>query len=173
MKRAIRQILSLILLPMMFGFGAAAQPQEPEEGSEQVCEDTLTTAVPAPTIADSIISDAMAYLGVPYVYGGTGASGFDCSGLAYRVFGDNGIDLPRTVSGMESIGEPVEREDLIPGDLLIFHDPSHVGLYMGDGEFIHCSSYLDRGVVITALSQPNYDRRYHSARRVLLPEQGI
>ena len=168
MERAIRKILSLILLPMLLDFSnVVAQPPASEDGSEQVCQDTLTTSVPAPALVDSIIGDAMSYLGVPYVYGGTGASGFDCSGLAYRVFGDNGISLPRTVTGMESIGEAVDREDLVPGDLLIFHDPSHVGLYIGDGEFIHCSSYLDRGVVITELSQSNYDRRYHSARRVL------
>lgn len=118
-------------------------------------------------IVESILSDAVSHLGVPYVYGGTDSSGFDCSGLAWRVFNDNGIPLPRTVSAMETVGVAVDREDLQPGDLLIFDNPKHTGIYLGDGKFIHCSSYLDRGVVITPLSHSNYSRRYSSARRVL------
>ncbi len=133
--------------------------------------DTLCPDEGSSTVIESILSDAVSYLGVPYVYGGTDSSGFDCSGLAWRVFNDNGISLPRTVSAMETVGMPVDREDLQPGDLLIFNNPKHTGIYLGDGEFIHCSSYLDRGVVITLLSHSNYSRRYSSARRVLGIEQ--
>lgn len=120
-------------------------------------------------LVDSIIADAITYLGTPYVYGGTGPDGFDCSGLICRVFADNGLDLPRTVTAMESMGVTVEREDLLPGDLLIFESPKHVGLYLGDGLFIHSSSYQGRGVVVTELSQANYARRYSSARRMICP----
>lgn len=119
------------------------------------------------TLVENILSDAVSYLGVPYVYGGTDNSGFDCSGLAWRVFNDNGVPLPRTVSAMETMGVAVDREDLQPGDLLVFNNPKHTGIFMGDGEFIHCSSYLDRGVIITPLSHSNYSRRYSSARRIL------
>ncbi len=122
-------------------------------------------------LVESILSDAVSYLGVPYVYGGTDSNGFDCSGLAWRVFNDNGISLPRTVSAVETLGIAVDREDLQPGDLLIFNNPKHTGIYMGDGDFIHCSSYLDRGVIITPLSHSNYSRRYSCARRVLGVEQ--
>jgi len=118
-------------------------------------------------IVENILRDAVSYLGVPYVYGGTDSNGFDCSGLAWRVFNDNGIPLPRIVSAVETLGVAVDREELQPGDLLIFNNPKHTGIYLGDGEFIHCSSYLDRGVVITPLSHSNYSRRYSSARRVL------
>ena len=128
--------------------------------------DTVLSADSADPV-DSILEDALSYLGTPYVYGGTDSCGFDCSGLAYRVFADNGIPLPRTVSGMESVGEPVDAENLEPGDLLIFYSPKHVGIYLGEGEFIHCSSWQDRGVVVTSLEQANYARRYSSARRVL------
>lgn len=119
------------------------------------------------TLVDSILGYAVSFLGVPYVWGGIDSTGFDCSGLAYRVFNDYGIPLPRTVSGMELMGVAVDRDDLQPGDLLIFDNPRHTGIYLGDGDFIHCSSYLDRGVVITPITHSNYARRYASARRVL------
>ena len=117
--------------------------------------------------ADAIIAQAISYLGVPYVYGGIDENGFDCSGLAYRVYNDNGISLPRTVTAMGELGVFVSRDSLLPGDLLIFHNPTHTGIYIGDGEFIHCSSWQDRGVVITEITQSNYARRYYSARRIL------
>ncbi len=134
----------------------------PLEGDDTECSSTDPL-----TRVDSILTDAIAYLGVPYVEGGIDGTGFDCTGLTYRVYYDHGISLPRTVSSLETFGAFVSKEDLLPGDILIFHNPSHTGLYLGDGEFIHCSSYLDRGVVITPLSHSNYTRRYHSARRVL------
>jgi hypothetical protein len=118
-------------------------------------------------LADLILEEAVSYLGAPYVWGGTGSSGFDCSGLTYRVFNDNGVPLPRTVGAIEEMGVPVAREDLRPGDILIFDNPRHTGIYMGNGDFIHCSSWQDRGVVITPLSTPNYDRRYSGAVRIL------
>ncbi|MCD6588335.1 MAG: C40 family peptidase [Candidatus Fermentibacteraceae bacterium] len=118
-------------------------------------------------VVDSIIAQAISYLGVPYVYGGTDENGFDCSGLAYRVFNDNGIELPRTVTAIGEMGVAVSRDSLQPGDLLIFHNPTHTGIYIGDGEFIHCSSWQDRGVVITEITQSNYARRYFAATRVV------
>lgn len=131
-------------------------------------DDSLQTAVDgSQSLAEAIIAQAVSYLGVPYVYGGIDESGFDCSGLAYRVFNDNGISLPRTVTAIGELGIPVSRDSLEPGDIMIFHNPTHTGIYIGDGEFIHCSSWQDRGVVITEITQSNYARRYYSARRVL------
>ncbi len=133
-----------------------------------VGEDDTECGTGDPTsLVDSILTDAITYLGTPYVVGGIDGTGFDCTGLNWRVFHNHGISIPRTVSALETIGVFVAKEDLEPGDILIFHNPSHTGLYLGNGEFIHCSSYLDRGVVITPLSHSNYTRRYHSARRVL------
>ena len=133
-----------------------------DEEGDTPCPDEQSSS-----LVDRILSDAVSYLGTPYVYGGTDSAGFDCSGLAWKVFNDNGVTLPRTVSDMETVGIAVDREDLQPGDLLVFSNPKHTGIYLGDGEFIHCSSYLDRGVVITPLNHSNYSRRYTSARRVL------
>lgn len=119
------------------------------------------------TLADRILEDAVSYLGTPYVWGGTDGRGFDCSGLAYRVFNDNGVPIPRSLGAMEEMGIPVDRDELQPGDLLIFDNPRHSGIYMGNGDFIHCSSWRDRGVVITPITQSSYARRYSSAVRIL------
>ncbi len=117
-------------------------------------------------VASCIVADALTWLGSPYLYGGTGPAGFDCSGLMYRVFNENGIGLPRTVSAIEAMAEEIPPEELQPGDLLVFENPKHIGLYIGNGEFIHSSSYQDRGVVITQMSQSNYARRFSKAIRI-------
>lgn len=120
-----------------------------------------------PPVAELIVEEALSYLGTPYVYGGAGPSGFDCSGLVYRVFGDHGIRLPRTAGAMASSGVEACPDSLKPGDLLIFVNPGHVGIYIGDGNFIHSSSYLGAGVIITPVDQSNYVRRFSTARRVI------
>jgi len=144
----------VIIVLASFSFG------QEENSLQTVMDDSLS-------LAEIIIAQAISYLGVPYVYGGIDESGFDCSGLAYRVFNDNGISLPRTVTAIGELGIPVSRDSLEPGDIMIFHNPTHTGIYIGDGEFIHCSSWQNRGVVITEITQSNYARRYHSAVRVL------
>lgn len=141
--------------------GASAQPGagDPTPEADLAAADSL--------LVESILAEALSFLGTPYVYGGTGPDGFDCSGLVYRVFGDNGVELPRTAGGMETVGVAVAVEELQPGDLLLFDAPKHVGIYLGDGSFIHSSSWQGRGVVVTPLDQENYVRRYACARRVL------
>lgn len=128
---------------------------------------SLSLGEPGPqSLTDSILEQARSYLGAPYVYGGADSTGFDCSGLAWRVFNDHGIPISRTVSAMAEEGEPVPRDSLAPGDILLFENPVHTGIYLGGGEFIHCSSWRDRGVVITPIDHSNYARRYAGARRV-------
>ena len=126
-----------------------------------------STGTPTAGLIESILDQAQSYMGAPYVYGGVDSTGFDCSGLAFRVFNDHGVDLPRTVSAIEEVGEAVSRDSLQPGDIMIFHNPTHTGIYLGDGEFIHCSSWRDRGVVITPIDHSNYARRYAGARRIV------
>jgi cell wall-associated NlpC family hydrolase len=158
-----------LLCPLLLALALVLPSTGSGTGTET---DSLDAVTSHQALIDSILADALTYLGAPYVEGGTDGSGFDCSGLAYRVFADHGIILSRTVTGLESQGIHVEREDLAPGDLMIFHNPKHVGIYLGDGEFIHCSSYLDRGVVITPIDHSNYLRRYSSSRRIILEESG-
>ncbi|TEB17316.1 D-gamma-glutamyl-meso-diaminopimelic acid endopeptidase CwlS precursor [Pelotomaculum sp. FP] len=116
----------------------------------------------------AIVAFARQYLGVPYAWAGQGPSGFDCSGFTYYVFDYFNINLPRTADGQYSAGSKVSK--LQPGDLVFFSTyepgPSHVGIYIGDNQFIHSSS--GAGVVtITSLSDSYYKARYLGARRVI------
>ncbi|MBN1620588.1 LysM peptidoglycan-binding domain-containing protein [candidate division WOR-3 bacterium] len=135
--------------------------------AEVVIQEKPILATEKTELIKSILNSAISYLGSPYVYGATGNGGFDCSGLVFRVFAENGLDLPRTVTDMEKIGIEVPKESLAPGDLLIFNDPKHVGIYLGSGRFIHSSSYRNRGVIISSLDRESYSTRYVTARRVV------
>jgi hypothetical protein len=81
------------------------------------------------------VDAAQQHLGVPYVWGGESPSGFDCSGLVRYVYGQLGVDLPRTAADQARVGQPVAGlADALPGDLLAFHDPvDHIGIYAGNG----------------------------------------
>ncbi|MGN1116538.1 MAG: NlpC/P60 family protein [Candidatus Ornithomonoglobus sp.] len=88
----------------------------------------------------AIVNSAMKYLGVPYVWGGTSPSGFDCSGLVQYVCRQNGISVPRVAASQRGAGQYVSRENLQPGDLVFFSHGggvSHVGIYVGNGNMIH------------------------------------
>ena len=131
-----------------------------------------TPATPAASASgSSIVSIAQQYLGVPYVYGGSSASGFDCSGFTMYVFAQVGIKLPHGATSQLSYGTEVSRSDLQPGDLVFFQDygytASHVGIYIGGDQFIHASSSYYNGhcVVITSLSETYYNNHYLTARR--------
>lgn len=120
--------------------------------------------------AQKIIATAKEYIGVPYVWGGTSPSGFDCSGLVYYVFRQHGISLNRTAATQYQHGVYVSKSNLQPGDLVFFQNTyktgiSHVGIYIGDGQFIHASS--SSGVIISALSNSYWASHYYGARRVL------
>ena len=122
--------------------------------------------------ASQIIATAKEYLGVPYVYGGTSPKGFDCSGLIYYVFKQYGYSLYRCADDMYyHDGTNVEKANLQPGDLVFFSSSSeavgHVGMYIGNGQFIHASSGSGK-VVITELEGCSYYiTHYVGAKRIL------
>ena len=118
-----------------------------------------------------LIAEAKKYLGVPYVYGGTSPSGFDCSGFVYYVYRQCGYSITRTATAQNGNGRYVSRDSLQPGDIIIFYNSAmsgigHSGLYVGDGQFIHASSGSGK-VVISSLSSTYYNTHYYSARRVV------
>ena len=121
-------------------------------------------AAPASSRAAQIaVSTALAQQGKPYVWGGTGPGGYDCSGLTWSAYRAAGITLPRTSRAQATAGVPVAKSDLRPGDLVFFYQPiSHMGMYIGDGLMVHSSTYGKPVAVVPVDSI----RSYTTARRV-------
>lgn len=121
-----------------------------------------------------LVELAKKYIGVPYVYGGTTPRGFDCSGYTQYVYKKLGITLNRTAASQASNGIIVAREDMQPGDLVIFSNTvgrrfgTHIGLYLGNGKIIHAGS--SRGVCIADLDSNYFDSHFECARRVILTD---
>jgi peptidoglycan hydrolase CwlO-like protein len=118
----------------------------------------------APFSTDAAVVYAYNFIGTKYVYGGTTPSGFDCSGFTRYVYAHFGINLPRTSDEQFGTGTPVSIDKLQPGDLVFFGDGgdvSHVGMYVGDGCYIHSPQTGDY-VKVSVLST----KRYMGARRV-------
>ena len=90
-----------------------------------------------PSLGRRAVRIAARELGVPYRYGGSSPSGFDCSGLVAYVYGKLGVRLPHNAAAQYSYGRAVDRRRLEPGDLVFFHGLGHVGLYIGHGKIIH------------------------------------
>ena len=118
--------------------------------------------------ASTIVSLSTRYLGVRYRWGGATPAGFDCSGFMNFVFERTGVDLPRTTYAMFETGVEVPRDQLQAGDIVFFQTvqpgPSHAGIYLGDGRFIHSSSGAGR-VTISPMDHRYYAPRYLGARR--------
>jgi len=136
-------------------------------------QDLVTRAASVQTynqsLASQIIEYAKQFVGVPYVYGGSSPKGFDCSGFTKYVYGKFKIYLPRSANDYSVVGTKVSRTDLKPGDILLFdrygsESLGHVGIYLGNDQFIHASSSKKK-VVIMRLS--GYRAKYLGARRVI------
>ncbi|WP_245676756.1 C40 family peptidase [Bacillus solimangrovi] len=130
----------------------------------------VPTVTDASSKVDNLIEISNKYKGVPYSWGGTTPNGFDCSGYTQYVFKKAGITLPRTSDQQYNIGTPVSKSNLEKGDLVFFSTyrsgPSHNGIYIGDGKFIHSST--SSGVIISSINDPFYwGARYIGARKVL------
>jgi cell wall-associated NlpC family hydrolase len=118
-----------------------------------------------------LISDALGLVGLRYQRGGTDAeTGFDCSGFVGYLFRERlGLELPRTSRDISRTGEPVEKSELEPGDLVFFNTMrrafSHVGIYLGNNQFVH-SPRPGRGVRVEDMTDRYWSKRYNGARRV-------
>jgi cell wall-associated NlpC family hydrolase len=142
------------------------QPTEVETAAEEEAP-----AAPQPTIGEQMVNFAMQFLGQPYVWAGNQPGGFDCSGLTeYVAQNILGIDITHSTELQIGYGTAVDYNNLQAGDLVFFANTyeagiSHVGIYIGDGTFIHAENY-STGVVISSLSDAYYSAHYAGARRL-------
>ena len=126
------------------------------------------------SLGRQIADFALQYVGYPYVYGEESPSrGFDCSGLVYYVYTHFGYSMCRTATTQyNNNGWVVDKSQLQPGDLVFFkeysggNDIGHVGIYIGDGKFVHASTSTV-GVIISELGSDNYTRRWYGAKRIV------
>lgn len=120
----------------------------------------------------SIVDYAKTFIGTPYAYGGNTPKGFDCSGYVQYVMANFGVIMPRTSTEQYSIGARVAKSELLPGDLVFFkyskssYRLNHVGIYVGDGNFIH-SPVPGQSVKISSLTSGYFSYYYYGATRVV------
>jgi len=119
-----------------------------------------------PSSHSGVVGIAMQYLGVPYVWGGSSPSGFDCSGLVMYAYAQLGISLPHSSYAMWSYGVAVPEDQLQPGDLVFFNGLGHVGLYIGNGDYIE-APHTGAFVQISSLDSGWAASSYDGARRIL------
>lgn len=134
----------------------------PSDGGDAVSRGTVSKGT-------QVVNYAYKFLGKPYVYGAAGPNAFDCSGLTQYVFSKMGVDLSRTTYTQVGEGTKVNRSDLKPGDLVFFNtegSTSHVGIYAGNGEFIHAPR-TGKPVMVSSLSDGYYSQKYATARRIV------
>ncbi|SEO47108.1 NlpC/P60 family protein [Trujillonella endophytica] len=130
----------------------------------------VQAAAPAPVAAPAsgpaaqvAVDTAMAQLGDPYVWAAAGPNAFDCSGLVQYAYAAAGVAVPHSSRMQSTMGVPVARSQLQPGDLVFFYSPvSHVGIYIGNGQMVHASTYGQPVKVAPVDSMPGYN----SARRI-------
>ncbi|WP_053363011.1 C40 family peptidase [Bacillus sp. FJAT-27251] len=125
---------------------------------------TTVSATSSSAKVNALVTEAKKYIGVPYVWGGSTPSGFDCSGYLQYVYNKVGISIPRTVATIWSATKPVSAPRV--GDIVFFETytsgPSHAGIYLGDNKFIHAGS--SRGVEISDMNNSYWKPRYLGSR---------
>jgi cell wall-associated NlpC family hydrolase len=164
------------IILVLFGYSREAESNQASvelDFEVATIEDSIKSDL---SVRDSLELFGKAFLGVPYVYGGTSESGFDCSGFVYYVYNEFGFKVPRSSSLFANFGKDVPIDSVKKGDILVFLSPTrnaigHVGIVTNpkgmESEFIHASSSKEMKVMISNLKQPSYTRRFVKAISVL------
>ena len=125
-----------------------------------------------------LVKVAKSFMGAPYRYGGESVRGLDCSAYVKKIYEIFDVELPRSAREQFKVGAKVSKEGLSVGDLVFFKTkryakyPTHVGIYIGDGNFIHSSSYHSKlGVKVDSLDSSYYSKTYTGATRVKRPTE--
>ena len=162
---------------LLFALTLAFSGLQPALASEELqtqleSDSSLSTLDEYGSAAEQLVDQALDYLGVRYRSGGTSPeTGLDCSGLVLNVFRNAiGFDLPRTAAEMARMGDKIGRKDLKPGDLVFFNTMrrafSHVGIYLGDGKFVHAPSSGGK-VRVETIATGYWSKRFNGARRLI------
>ncbi|WP_241249330.1 C40 family peptidase [Rhodococcus sp. X156] len=110
-----------------------------------------TSKITVSNAAQRAVNVALAQVGKPYVWGATGPSSFDCSGLVQYAYKQAGVSLPRTTSQQVKVGVAVTASQMQPGDLVFAYGGGHVGIYVGNGKYVHAPT---SGDVVKVASVP-------------------
>jgi len=129
-----------------------------------------------PDVGAYVVRHALKMVGTPYVWGGNRPGGLDCSGLVQYSYARAGVVVPRAVFQQRAASRAVPRKQIQPGDLVFFHldgkRNSHIGIYIGDGRFVHAPS-TGKLVTTASLSNPFWQRHFAGARRPLAADQTV
>lgn len=162
LTRSRRGPMALTMVFVALMAGCAGHPPEHKTGSYSPVPERSAVS------NDPLWQVFSRYEGAPYRYGGTTASGFDCSGFIQTAYREAyGLQLPRTTSALRSAGQAVGRDQVRQGDLVFFRirgKEQHAGIYMGNGRFVHAST--SAGVTESSLSSPYWQSRLSRARRL-------
>lgn len=153
-------------------------------GQEKISELTKLSSIEETwipmKIEEEIEWNSKDLLGRKYVWGATGPRNYDCSGFTQKIYGDVGIELPRVSKDQAEEGELVSFKNLQKGDLLFFATNrkkpgivTHVGIYLGDNNFIHASSSAKKVVICNFEEDDFYKNKFLWARRVIQPTQHV
>lgn len=128
-------------------------------------------------LREQLVTTSKKYIGVPYVWGGSSPYGFDCSGYTQYVYKKVGLSINRVVVAQMSNGIIVPKENLQPGDLVVFSNTgsygfgSHIGMYLGNDQVIHASE--TKGITIVSLSNSYFASHYQCGIRVVLSDVSV
>jgi cell wall-associated NlpC family hydrolase len=160
-----RQLAAVAQQRLSLNRVSQAQSQDNVVGATAVAPQSLTVVAP-PSSHSGAANAALSMLGTPYVWAGSQPGGFDCSGLVMWAFAQVGVSLPHSTYADYSLGVPVSRDQLQPGDLVFFDGLGHMGIYIGGDQFVHAPHTGDV-VKISSLNEGWYSSTYVGARRIL------
>jgi hypothetical protein len=172
MKLQLRLLAVMLAGVMVFAQAAPEKTAQDARPKVEASEDPIAKyASPGEDAVGDLLLQAMSLLGVAYRFGGNSpVSGLDCSGFVRYVFQKSlKVNLPRTSAEMAHIGKAVDKSELVAGDLVFFNTRgfaySHVGMYMGNGKFIHAPR-TGRNIEVVNMNQSYWQSRWNGARRI-------